>query len=185
MFDDIILYTTPEKTAETLAFARKLGGRKVLVAFTSHAAQNKEKLAALGAEVASGLLVRDAREAQKAFGQYDFLLGVAERELVEDRRTMLLYGAEKLEAKDKTHRRGSGLNQVTAKLLSERGKTYLFDLSTLLEADATEQSRLLGRMSQNKKILEKYAVKMMLCSFATSWEGARAVRERKLLLETL
>ncbi len=183
MFDDIILYAGEKKTKETLAFARKLGSVKILVVFEKHTKENKTLFSALGADLLSGVLVGTSKDVSRTFGQYDYLVGMALRELVEDKKTSVIYGAEGLEVKDKTHHRSSGLNQVLAKLLAERGKTYVFSIGSLLQTD--NQALLLGRMQQNKRILSKYDVKMSACSVGGTWDLIRAPKERKLFLETL
>ena len=179
MFDDIILYVGLEQTAAVVAFARKMGAADLLLVFLKHDKKNREIAAEL--KVECGLLVKNTKEAQKYAGAYDHLLGLAVRELIEDKKTNLIYGAEDVEGKDKTHHR-LGLNQVLGKLLAERGKTYIFDVSLLLRGDA---ALVLGRMQHNRKVLKKYDVKNIACSMATEWHGVRGKRERELLLEGL
>lgn len=184
MFDDIVLYTTPKQTLETLLFAKEQGSTTILVLFAKHDKGNAAIFEELSTQssltLTKGLLVKTQQEAQKAQGYT--LVGLADRGIVEDRKTMLIYGAEQLEHKDKTHRRGSGLNQVLAKLLAERGKTYLFSISSLLQA---KQAELLGRMQQNKRILNKYHVPLQAVSFAREWTDVRSPKERELFLDEL
>lgn len=187
MLDDIIIYTNHSQTQDLLLFAKELGCSVVGVFFEKHDKKNKElfeKLAVEGLELKKGLLVSNQKDIQKVAQHYDFLLGIGERGIIEDKKTNYVYGAETLETKDKTHQRGSGLNQVTAKLLAERDKTYVFCVSDLLEG-GYKQAQILGRMQQNKRFLEKYSVKMVVWSLAKDRLGLRGAKERKHFLKEL
>jgi len=183
---DVILYTDPKTTVETLAFEKQLGETEVVVAFTKHDAKHKEVLSHLAVEgvtVKSGLIVKDGREAQKYGQRYDAIIAPATRDCLESKAVDIIYHAELLEKKDKTHRRGSGLNQVGAKLVAETGKTYTLDLSLLLAGK--ERAKLLGRMRQNKTILEKYGCDVRAYSHARRWDQVRPPAEREFFRENL
>lgn len=181
MFDDIIIYTNPAKTQECIIFAEQLGSKKPLILFETHHKENKEQFAALkGKHLTSGIKVNNTKEAQRFQNTYDCLIGKMSRELVETKLVEYITGAETLETKDKTHHRASGMNQVTAKLLAK--KTYLFDISQLF---GNNRAQVLGRMQQNKRLLEKYGAPMMCCSYAKTPLDLRAHKERALLLETM
>ncbi|MBD3209332.1 hypothetical protein GF367_02850 [Candidatus Woesearchaeota archaeon] len=162
-----------EHLQETLSFAGNLGNKELVILHEKPGVvtKNKHKTA---------LLVKNTREAQRYHCKYDYLFGLATRELIENKLVSHVFGAETMEAKDKTHRRGSGMNQVLAKLIAEKKKVYCFDLRLLLEKD---QAAMLGRMQQNKRLLQKYKAKTALYSFAEEPLGLRAEKERKLFLE--
>jgi hypothetical protein len=185
--DDAILATTPEQTLLTAKMAKNLGAKRLLLLFPKATKEAKEFAEQIGKgldlEIAVGVLVRNQQEAQVALQHASFIVGVATRDLVEARGVNVLTGAEVLEEKDKTHRRGSGLNQVIADLLAQKEKLYAFDLSLVLEAK--DRSVVLGRMSQNRRILGKSGVETVLWSFAKDPYGVRAKRERELFLRIL
>ncbi|MFP4523767.1 MAG: hypothetical protein ACLFO2_00430 [Candidatus Woesearchaeota archaeon] len=183
---DVILYTDPKTTLATLGFQRKLGETEVVVAFAKHENGNKEVLSHLAVEgltVKSGLVVKDGREAQRYEQKYDVIIAPATRDCLESKAVDIIYHAELLEKKDKTHRRGSGLNQVAAKLVKEKEKTYALDLSLVL--DGKERAKMLGRMRQNKTILDKYGCKTRAYSHAQTWTGVRPPKEREFFRENL
>ena len=183
--DDIIWYTDEKTTLTTLLFAQSLGMQTIGVLFPNVNKQDKERFLALQSQVQAtlkkGVCVEHQKDVQKARGAYEFIVGLATRELVEFPGVQYLLGAETLEEKDKTHRRGSGMNQVIGKLLAEKRKTYIFDLS-LLHDDA---GTLLGRMQQNKRILSKYDVPMICLSMAREPLDVRLAKERQHFLTLL
>lgn len=183
---DVILFTDPKTTLETLGFEQRLGETEVVVAFTKHDSKNKEVLSHLAVEgvaVKTGLVVKDGREAQRHGQKYDVIIAPATRDCLESKTVDVVYHAETQERKDKTHRRGSGLNQVAAKLIKEKDKTYALDLTLVL--DGKDRVKTLGRMRQNKTILEKYGCRIVAYSFATTWSDVRAPQERIFLVENL
>jgi len=152
MFEDIIRYTNEEESAKMLNFVAELGMKEIALVFSKHSDKNKEIAETLGKKsavrVRLGLEVK-AKDAQKYSAKYDALFSLATRDAIENKFITHLYGAEELEDKDKTHRRGSGLNHVLVKLMAEKKKKYCFDLSSVLMSK--EKGRVLGRMMQNKK----------------------------------
>ncbi len=185
-FDDIIGFVTPEQTIKTVKFANRLGSKKIVIVFNKHSSKNAESLKELSknteTDLLSCLMVKTQRDAQKYQDRYDYLLGNAERGMIEAKTVRLITSAETLiDKKDKTHYRLSGLNQVTAKIMNEKKKMYLFNLKMLLSSD--EKELLLGRMKQNKRLLEKYEVDHFLMSFAEEKLDVRAGKERKLFLD--
>lgn len=186
MFDEILLYVNEEETQKTLARALEQGSQQPLVLFSQHDVTNKDHFKTLKKHVPtlqSGLLLTVVKQAQKLAASYDHLFSVATREAIERKEITCVYNAEDQERKDKTHYRNSGLNQVTASLLAAKKKMYCFNLAFLL--DAKDQQTILGRMIQNKVLLEKYSVQHALYSFAKDTLDLRSVRERKLFMKQL
>ena len=167
---DIIFYGS--RTKECLEMAAQLGEKTPIVVFTKHED--------VDLKAKKALLVKNPKEAQKYKYKYDHILALANRENLENKSIDLVYGAEAESGKDKMHHR-RGLNQVLAKLVASTGKTYLFSLELLKERSAER----LGRMKQNKILLDKYKAKTAVCSFAIEPLDLRAPRERKLFLDEL
>ena len=183
---DVILYTDPKTTLETLGFERQLGEDEAVVVFPKHEAKNQETLGHLavdGMTVKSGLLAKDAKEARRQRQKYDVIIADATRDALESKAVDIVRHAETQERKDKTHRRGSGLNQVAAKLIKEKGTTYALDISLVL--NGRDRTGTLGRMMQNKKILQKYGCDVRAYSFATTWNQVRPPKEREFFAENL
>ena len=178
--DDVIIYS--KEILETLKLAETLDNKQIIILFTKHDTKNKELLKTLqeqtNLQLTAGLLVKNVKEAQK-YAAYYVLFGEATRDLIESKLVKYIFNAEIIERKDKTHRRGSGMNQVIAKLLVDKEKTYCFNLRILL---CNNQAQLLGRIEQNKRILKKYDCKTVCYSFAEKPLELRAKKERKLLL---
>lgn len=65
---------------------------------------------------------------------------------------------------DFMHHRNSGLDQVSATLLSQVANAYIINLHTLLHAK--NQAVTLGRILQNAKIVKKFNIPVLLASFA-------------------
>ncbi|HLC85387.1 MAG TPA: hypothetical protein VJH22_06360 [Candidatus Nanoarchaeia archaeon] len=87
--------------------------------------------------------------------------------------------------KDFLHHRGSGINQVIAKMLAKNQKHYLLDFSLLLHAPQPERSRLMGRMAQNLCLCKKFGVAVHIASFARSPQGMRSTKDLQALLRLI
>jgi RNase P/RNase MRP subunit p30 len=61
--------------------------------------------------------------------------------------------------KDSLKERGSGLNQVLAKICRDSGKIIFIDFKEIIEAEGIEKAKILGRVMQNIMLLQKYNVK--------------------------
>jgi len=88
------------------------------------------------------------------------------RQSFENPRINMLFNLETSQSHDKIHQRDSNFNQVLAKICKDKNKTIGFNFNLILNADANERHRLLGRMMQNVKLCRKYKVKMYIGSFA-------------------
>lgn len=91
----------------------------------------------------------------------------------------MVFGCEEASEKDYLHHRGSGFNQVLAKIARDKHIIYGFSFSSILKADSVFRSKIIGRMSQNKMLFRKYKVKYIVASFAESPELMRAAEEMK------
>lgn len=182
---ECIIYERLAQAQKLVAFAEALGEKEVIILFSKHDTGNKDVLLAVknGMKLKTGILVKNTKDAMKYSQHYDVLLGEATRDLLENKQVTHIYNAEMLEGKDKTHRRGSGINQVSAKLIKDKDKTYVYNLSLLLSAK--NQPEILGRMQQNKRILGKYGCAQDCWSLGKTVLELRAPKERKHFLQEL
>ncbi len=91
-----------------------------------------------------------------------------DRNLIESKKTDIIYGFETLSRKDGFHFLNSGLNHVLVKLMKEKNVSYGLSFSQLLNASRQEQAVILGRILQNLKLCKKYKVPVVVGSFANS-----------------
>jgi hypothetical protein len=181
---DVIIFENQSALERAVSFAEHLGEKEIIVLFEKDVKEGKGIVRALQTSITlkTALLVHDHKEAMRHKGNYDYLFGIATRELLETGLISFAFGAETLEEKDKNNRRGSGINQVIAHIIYENKVTYLYDMRLLFSADTT---LIIGRMAQNKKILSKYDCSQELCSFARKQLELRAPKERKHFISLL
>lgn len=91
----------------------------------------------------------------------------------------MVFGCEEASEKDYLHHRGSGFNQVLAKIAHDKHIIYGFSFSSVLRADFVLRSQIIGRMSQNKMLFKKYKVSYVVASFAERPEEMRAMEEMR------
>lgn len=94
-----------------------------------------------------------------------------------------IIGVEIVNPKDSVHFLRSGLDQVTCKIASEKGKNIGFSFHELM--DAQNKGKLLGRMKFNVFLCKKYKVKMMFLTFFEKTEEMRSVKDLQLFLGLL
>ena len=87
-----------------------------------------------------------------------------DRFFIESRKATLIYGFEELPRRDHMHQRASGLNQVLCELARKNNIAIGFSYSSLLSKNS--MPALMGRMSQNIKLCQKYKVKTVIASFS-------------------
>lgn len=95
-----------------------------------------------------------------------------------------LFGCEKTK-RDYIHHRGSGMNQVIAKYLAQKGKFYLFDIGSILMTSKKQRGRILARMHQNTTLLKKYKVRYDAASFARTPLQMRSPKDLKVILKLI
>ncbi len=91
-----------------------------------------------------------------------------DRALIEQRKANMIFGFEEHGKKDKMHQRSSGLNQVLAQLMHDKGIAYGINFNTILKSSPSARSQLDGRIMQNIKLMRKYKLKTVLASLAAS-----------------
>ncbi len=89
-----------------------------------------------------------------------------DRELIESKKADIIFEFEQEKRKDPTHFRNSGINHILAKLMKQKNVSYGLSFSQILNASTLEQSRLMGRISQNARLCKKYGVNVIVASFA-------------------
>ena len=170
MFVDVCLPEGNEE--ELLTMAKKLGTKKVLMLYKK---PKKEVFEFEGVEVINGLLC------EKFPGRKGINFGFGERFNAEANTIPFLYGFEEVEKKDSVHYKRAGINQVIAKILVEKDKTYVIDFSRLLKS--SEKDKVLGRISQNLMMASKYGFKVAICSFASKPEQLRAAFDLRSIID--
>ncbi len=119
--------------------------------------------------ITNALLVEPAN-VRKAHDNGIIAVCTASREAIE-RGADIVYGFELTEAKDPTHFRAGGLNQVLCKLAADKKVQIGFSFSAILNSYGQKRAILLGRIMQNITFCRKYKTPTRIASFATSpWE---------------
>lgn len=101
------------------------------------------------------------REIDKLAGKHPVVQGNKidfNRKILENKKVKALVLQHKGQ-KDSLKERGSGLNQVLAKIARDSGKIIFIDFKEIIEAEGIEKAKILGRLMQNIMLLQKYNVK--------------------------
>lgn len=101
----------------------------------------------------------------------DFVLAQSseqDRSLIEQKKANIIFGFEESAKRDKMHQRFSGLNQVFAQMMHDKGIAYGIDFNTILKSGAAARAQILGRIKQNIVLMRKYKLKTVLASFASN-----------------
>jgi ribonuclease P/MRP protein subunit RPP1 len=159
----------PEKNEqEFFEMAKKLGYSGLVLVYPSVAAAKSAPKAPAGLQVKTAVLA----EPKKAFdlrskGILTFVqCSEMDRQVLERGSADVLFNAESTQPKDYMHQRGSGLNHVMCGLAQKKNVAVGFSFSAVLDAKASQRSRLIGRIAQNIVLCRKYNVKTVIASFA-------------------
>ena len=93
------------------------------------------------------------------------------RKLIEHKKVYGVTGIETDRGREHTHYRRSNMNQVIAKMIKDNGKVYILNFKYLL--NSKNQGKLIGRILQNTKFLNKYRCKTGIATFAEDTYGTR------------
>ncbi len=93
------------------------------------------------------------------------------RKLIEHKKVYGVTGIETDRGREHTHYRRSNMNQVIAKMIKDNEKVYILDFKYLL--NSKKRGKLIGRILQNTKFLNKYKCKTGIATFAESVYGTR------------
>lgn len=99
------------------------------------------------------------------------------KQLIEHKKSYILYDFELQEKNDFLHHRNSGLNQVFCNIMKEKEKILGISFSTLINAG--KKGVILGRMRQNIRLSRKYKLRTFTLSFAKTPYELRAEHEIK------
>ncbi|MDP2750732.1 MAG: hypothetical protein Q8O89_07930 [Nanoarchaeota archaeon] len=136
--------------------------------------QNGTKIRLLKAVIADKKDMHVAK--RKAF---DAVRALEENRAILEQGPDLMFGFEEASKKDYLHHRGSGFNQVLAKIAHDKKVSIGLSFSSLIRADSVSRAQIIGRMNQNKMLFRKYKVKFFVASFAERPEEMRAAEELK------
>ncbi|MGM5485469.1 MAG: hypothetical protein ACQEP1_06385 [Nanobdellota archaeon] len=89
----------------------------------------------------------------------------------------VVYGLEGSDKPDFVHHRNSGMNQVLAKIFSDKDIMVGFSFSLVL--NSRKPDVILGRMRQNVMLCRKYDVKMVFGNFASEVDDLRSMDDLK------
>lgn len=95
-----------------------------------------------------------------------------DREMMEKSSVNLIFSLEEASRKDFMHQRGSGLDNILAKLAHDNNISVGFSISSIL--NSKNKNAIMGRMMQNIRLCRKYKVKMAIASFSSSPYGMRS-----------
>ena len=114
--------------------------------------------------------------------KYTYLIAIGERKAFESKHIDFIIPEDDV-PKDHTHYRNSGMDQILAKLAKTKGKTILFDLSSLRKGKNREL--ILGRTMQNMRLCKKYKVPFEIVTFATIPREMKTSKDLKALSRAL
>ncbi|MBU0757962.1 MAG: hypothetical protein KKF44_07870 [Nanoarchaeota archaeon] len=123
-----------------------------------------------------GKFIASKKELQRMQKGPDLIVSdLIDREFVESKKINLHYGFENLVLKDSMHYRRSGLNQVLARILSDKEKLYAVSFSNIVSSK--NLPTLFGRLHQNARLLKKYKCRVVAASFAREPYMMKAEKE--------
>lgn len=146
----------PNDNEQALLIAYKLGFKDIIFCYDKLPKPRIE-----GIKIA--ILISEQKDVNKYRNKADFLIGLAKRELFEDKRIDAIMGLGLEKRKDHTHYRRS-LTQVEAELAKKQDKTILFSLHDLMTSKRPEE--VLGRWLQDMRVLKKKSADMRVVSGA-------------------
>jgi RNase P/RNase MRP subunit p30 len=106
-----------------------------------------------------------------------------DREIMERSNADIIFSFEENPRSDSFHQKISGLNQTLCTLANEKDVAIGFSLSAILNSQ--NKGKLLGRISQNIKLCNKYKVKMIAGSFTSNPYEMRSPHDIKSLFRVL
>ncbi len=174
MFVDLVLPKNNEKEFIEIAEKLMIDGLCFVYAFTNKAEflKQNEKIKKHQEKTKPKLftgLVADSKNIIKAKKLAKIVVYKStgnDRYVIEKSKASIIFGFEKISARDSMHSRNSGLNQVLCKLANKNNIIIGFSFSDILNSDGITRSQILGRIMQNIRLCRKYKVKTMIASFA-------------------
>lgn len=178
---DVVFPQGNEK--KLVAMAKRLGFTEVLFCYSVAEATlaRKKDVEGLTSEtlaVGFAVFVETQKEVQQAIRLTKNVVGLARRELFDNKRVRYLINAESGERTDFIHHRNSGLTQVLLSLAKRKDKTILVNFRQLRENTPV----VLGRMLQNNRFYKKYEPNVIVVSGARQALEMRAPRDLQNIL---
>jgi len=167
MFQDVCFPKNNEQ--EFVEIAKKLGTDSLIFVYEFTNMKDLEKIKQNFSVISDfkvdiGLLVND-KTIQKLQNTNHYIFAkTPSKNLIESKKTYILYDFELQDKPDFLHHRNSGLNQVIANEVKEKGNILAFSFSTYL--NSLNKGVIIGRMKQNAKISKKYKLNNFVLSFA-------------------
>ena len=87
---------------------------------------------------------------------------------IEKTKIEMILGVEQINPKDSVHYLRGGVDQVSLRIMKEKGIVLAFSFSDILHS--TNRARLLGRMMMNIRLARKYDVKTVFSTFGSAKE---------------
>lgn len=164
--------------------AEKLGETELVMLYTPLEFKTKTLEFKTKVKLIKGLLIKENKDLNKLNQKSEFIISQnPTRDMVENKKITHYFDSEDQKKADFIHHRNSGVNQVHAKLMHDKEKKYCFSYSLLL--NSLRKDQLIGRFSQNKRLLNKYKVGIKVYSFARKPYELRAKHERDALLKII
>ncbi|MFP4117828.1 MAG: hypothetical protein ACLFTR_02800 [Candidatus Woesearchaeota archaeon] len=189
MFEDFVWFGTDIK--EKLDIARKLGFSRLNVVFEMRgidaALKGLDDIKDNDIELQPFLSVNTKKDVQlakrKKMGTIHVYDGARDpRDLITGIDPDIITNLE-YQKRDFMHHRSSGLNQITAKLIAERGIILGFNIGFL--TSTKYKGEVMGRMSQNLYLSRKYGITIKAFSLARAWNGMSSPKDIISLLNVM
>ena len=107
------------------------------------------------------------------------------RGLLDNISPTVIYGIESYAHKDRLHQRASGINQILCKIAHDHETAIGFSTSMLLTATPPVRAQLMGRISQNIRLVRKYKNRVMIASFTSDPQLMRSPHDLASLFVVL
>ncbi|MBD3204579.1 hypothetical protein GF327_09890 [Candidatus Woesearchaeota archaeon] len=164
MFVDIVFPKNNEK--EFIKTAKRLKTKALLFIYPDLKEPFEEK----DVKIFTGVKCGSQNKLNKYYKKTSIIISEnTKRGMLTDKRVNLFFNFENKFKKDSLHYRRSGINHITAKIISEKQKFYTLSFSNIL--NNKEDPKLFGRYMQNAMLLAKYRCNVIAASFAEDpWE---------------
>lgn len=167
---DIVMPSDNEE--EFLEVAEKLGYESIIFYYLNEKNIKHIKHAKIKVHIATNTKTKKNDLIIKEHDEKD-------RVKIERKEIDILFNLENEKRKDFLHQRASGINHIIAKLCKENKVYVAFSHHAILKAK--NKAEVIGRMMQNIKLCRKYAVKMIIASFAKHPYAMRSPHDLKAL----
>ena len=154
-----------------ISMAERLGYRELMLLYDSSKFAEMQNIQPNSKiKISFGILAQQ-RDMQKIKSKFKghFIAAKSsdsDRDIMEKQYADLIFSLEEASRKDFMHQRGSGLDNILAKLAHDNNVSIGFSISSLL--NSKNKNMIMGRMMQNIRLCRKYKTKMVIASFSAS-----------------